>query len=381
MLPTVDFGALPPEINSTRMYSGPGSAPMLTAAASWSGLAAELTSTATDYEKVINTLRCEEWVGPSSAAMAESVAPYVAWLRATAARAEESASKARLAAAAYETAFAATVPPPQIAANRVRLASLVSANVLGINAAAIAAAEAEYGEMWAQDSAAMYSYAGTAATAATVTPHSPPPQTTSPNGAATQASAVTRAAATTVGATQSTLSRLMSEVPGVLRGLTTPLTDTPGPIERFLEWYAPFANFFYDTLGLPFFGAGIASFFASTAKTMGLIGPAAAAAPEAAAAATGAAQMASSGPVAAAAGNAGVIGKLSVPPTWAGASPAPTLTPATEFVSDVVEPADFAPAGNVVGGMPVAGSGRSGAGSGPRYGVRLTVMGRPPSAG
>jgi PPE family len=28
----MDFGALPPEINSTRMYSGPGSAPMLAAA-------------------------------------------------------------------------------------------------------------------------------------------------------------------------------------------------------------------------------------------------------------------------------------------------------------------------------------------------------------
>ena len=31
----MDFGALPPEINSGRMYSGPGSGPMLAAAAGW----------------------------------------------------------------------------------------------------------------------------------------------------------------------------------------------------------------------------------------------------------------------------------------------------------------------------------------------------------
>lgn len=379
----MDFGALPPEINSMRMYSGPGSASMLTAASSWSGLAAELNSATTAYEGVIDALRSEEWVGPSSAAMADSVAPYLAWLRATAAQAEQSASKARLAAAAYETAFAATVPPPLIAANRAQLTSLVNTNLLGLNTAAIAATEAHYGEMWAQDAVAMYSYAAASAAAATVTPYTPPPQTSSPSALATQAGAVAHAAASTAGATQSTLSRLLSEVPGVLRGLTSPMIDPFGPIEKFLEWYAPFANFFYDTLGLPFFGAGIASFFASTAKTMGMLP--AAAAPEAAAAvagATGATQVVSSGPVAAATGSAANIGgKMSVPPTWAGASPAATPMPDTQYVSDVVEPAEFAPAGNVVGGMPVGGSGRSAAGSGPRYGVRLTVMTRPPSAG
>jgi hypothetical protein len=33
----MDFGALPPEINSARMYSGAGSAPLLAAASAWSG--------------------------------------------------------------------------------------------------------------------------------------------------------------------------------------------------------------------------------------------------------------------------------------------------------------------------------------------------------
>ena len=34
----MDFAILPPEINSGRMYAGPGSGPMLAAAAAWDGL-------------------------------------------------------------------------------------------------------------------------------------------------------------------------------------------------------------------------------------------------------------------------------------------------------------------------------------------------------
>lgn len=35
----MDFGALPPEINSTRMYAGAGAAPLMAAGATWNGLA------------------------------------------------------------------------------------------------------------------------------------------------------------------------------------------------------------------------------------------------------------------------------------------------------------------------------------------------------
>lgn len=45
----LDFGALPPEINSGRMYAGPGSGPLLAAAAAWDALAAELYSAAASY--------------------------------------------------------------------------------------------------------------------------------------------------------------------------------------------------------------------------------------------------------------------------------------------------------------------------------------------
>lgn len=134
----MDFGVLPPEINSGRMYAGPGSGPMLAAAAAWDGLATELQSTAADYGSVISVLT-GVWSGQSSGTMAAAAAPYVAWMSATAALAREAAAQASAAAAAYEAAFAATVPPPVVAANRAELAVLAATNIFGQNTGAIAA--------------------------------------------------------------------------------------------------------------------------------------------------------------------------------------------------------------------------------------------------
>ncbi|WP_157011560.1 PPE family protein, partial [Mycobacterium celatum] len=155
----MDFGALMPEINSARMYAGPGAGPLVAAAAAWDALAAELSTTASAYQSIIEGLVSGSWHGPTAASMAAAVAPYVSWMSASAAQAEQTANQARAAVAAYETAFAATVPPPVIAANRSLLASLIATNILGQNSAAIAATEFHYAEMWAQDAAAMYGYA------------------------------------------------------------------------------------------------------------------------------------------------------------------------------------------------------------------------------
>ncbi|HEU4360054.1 MAG TPA: PPE family protein, partial [Mycobacterium sp.] len=155
----MDYGALPPEINSGRMYAGAGSAPMMAAASAWRGLAAELTSAATSWDSVVAQLTGEEWLGSASASMTAAAAPYIGWMNATAGQAEQAASQATAAAAAFEAAHAATVPPPVIATNRTQLAALVATNILGQNTAAIAANEAHYGQMWAQDAAAMYGYA------------------------------------------------------------------------------------------------------------------------------------------------------------------------------------------------------------------------------
>ncbi len=145
------------DLNSGRMYTGPGPGSMLAAAAAWQSLAEELTSAASGYGSVVSTLTSGSWTGPSSISMAAAAAPYVTWLSATADHgAQQAATQATAAASAYESAFAATVPPPIIEANRSLLAALVATNVLGQNTPAIAATEALYGEMWAQDATAMY---------------------------------------------------------------------------------------------------------------------------------------------------------------------------------------------------------------------------------
>lgn len=137
---------------------------MLAAAAAWEGLAAELQSVASSYLAVVNGLTDGPWHGPSAAAMAAAALPQISWLNIAAGQASEVAAQAIAASSAYEAAFLATVPPPEIAANRALLATLMATNFLGQNTAAIAATEAQYLEMWAQDAAAMYSYS--AATAA-----------------------------------------------------------------------------------------------------------------------------------------------------------------------------------------------------------------------
>lgn len=225
----MDFGGLPPEVNSGRMYVGPGSGPMLAAAAVWDGLAAQLHSAAASYESVISNLT-GGWRGPSSAMMAAAAAPYAAWMSATATQAEQTANQARAAAVAYEAAFLATVPPPVIAANRAQLMALVATNFLGQNAPAIMATEAQYAEMWAQDAAAMYGYAGASATAAQMTPFIPPPQNTDPVGTSGQAAAVAQATGGSVATnTESALPQLMSAVPQSLQILATPTATAADP--------------------------------------------------------------------------------------------------------------------------------------------------------
>lgn len=229
----VDFGLLPPEINSARMYSGPGSAPLLVAATAWKGLATELRSTAQSHRSIIAELM-DQWHGPASASMAAAAAPYAGWLSTTAAQAEQAFAQATAAVTAYEAAFAATVPPPVIAANRAQLMALVATNVLGQNTAAIAATEAHYAEMWAQDAAVMYCYAADSAAASVVTPFMPPPPTTNP---AAQADAVAPAAGTSTAAgPQAALSQLQSAVPTALQALAVPGSSAWSPTSGLLDW-------------------------------------------------------------------------------------------------------------------------------------------------
>ena len=404
----VDYGAFPPEFNSARIYSGPGSGSFVAAASAWSALAAELNSAALSYDNVITALNSEEWLGTASAAMAQAAQPYVAWLTTTAAQAEEAATQARSAATAYETALASSVPPPLIAANRTQVTQLQSTNVLGQNTPLIAQLEAQYGEYWAQDAGAMYSYAGQSATATKHTPFQKAPEVTNQSGEADQANAVTNATAnSTATNTSKTLQSLAQPAATTTTNATTQATTTTDPLSEIwflltgqttfptnlgtlVNGYTPFAGLFYNTEGLPYFSIGMGNNFVQIAKSLGVIGGAAPAAAKALPGLGGLGGMLGGGaaaahPVAALGNAASVGGKLSVPVAWSGggaaAAPA-TLGRAIPVSSISAAPEAAGGPGNLLGGMPLAGTGAAGHGvAGPKYGFRPTVMARPPFAG
>jgi PPE-repeat protein len=251
----MDFGSYPPEVNSVRMYTGPGPAPMLTAAQAWDNLAAELHSVANSYQSVVSNLTAGSWLGPASTSMAAAAASYVSWLNATAAQVEQTAGQAKSAAAAYQAAYTSTVPPAMVAANRSQLMTLIATNVFGRNTQAIAANEAQYSQMWAQDAAAMYGYAASSSAATQLSPFNPPQQNTNPGGSAGQSAAVGQATGTAAGNAQNAVSSIQqafSAVPGALSAAATapaasdPLGTISDLISIFLDLPANIATFVAD---------------------------------------------------------------------------------------------------------------------------------------
>ena len=393
----MDFAVLPPEINSGRMYAGPGSGSMMAAAVAWDGLAAELRSAASSYSSVISGLTAG-WQGPSSAAMAAAAAPYAAWISGTAAQAEQTAAQARAAATAYETAFAAMVPPPVIAANRGQLAWLVATNLFGQNTPAIAATEAQYADMWAQDAAAMYGYAGSAAVATQLTPFTDPPQTTNPAGAAGQTPAVTHALGTSAGTnTQSGLTQLMSAVPHALQSAATPApTSSPSSITTI----AGATESIGGIITGPGQGAVIVTILTSLAQyaqylsgVLDAAGPAGASSAGLAALSTGlgsgmpalgSAGFGAAGSAASAGmGSGGVVGALSVPPSWAAATPMVRLAAAVlHGTNAAAAPAvTVESAGSAFGQLALASAAGSALGAGVPRAISPTAIrgGRPTS--
>ena len=416
----LDFGVLPPEINSGRMYTGPGSPPMLAAAAAWDELAAELGTAASGYSSTITELTSSPWVGPSSASMVGAVVPYVGWLSALATVAEQAANQARAAVAAYEAAFAMTVPPAVVLSNRVLLMSLIATNFFGQNSAPIAATEIHYAEMWAQDATAMYGYTAASATASDLNAITSPPSTTNSSGTADQSAAVAQADATQAGATsQGTVSQLASTGTASQSVQQFSLASSLGanPSASQLSWPAwlptPTNNWLglnptdykvvlhdllqiYNFYGVPYFAWGIGQQLATAPP----IPPAAAGAASFVAPQFGHLGITSHGGVSASAGGAGRVGRLSVPADWR--LPRPEDNPATIEEVDDASPQGFAstrpgnltfpgggantapttlPSNTMLGGIPERAGGRQSAGYLHKYGWRYSVVARPPSGG
>jgi PPE-repeat protein len=412
----MDFGIYPPEINSGRMYAGAGSGPMIAAAEAWQGLAAELHSAANSYQSVVSGLTAGSWSGPSSASMAAAAASYSTWLTAAATQAEETAAQAKSAVAAYQSAFTSTVPPTMVAANRSRLTTLVATNLFGRNTQAIAANEAQYGEMWAQDAAAMYGYAASSASATTLTPFTPPQQNTNPSGSAGQAAAVSEATGTSAGNVQSTVSSIQqafSAVPNALTSAATPaqstsLSDVLGLLSDVeaisLDAPASLAELGADApLTIAAFYPDVASLYVGehtdqvvsdyVGKPSWLDLGAPWAPPVEAATTTNL-----GAPVSAGLGEANTVGALSVPPTWTIATPAvrptsytlpmlpeTTVTAAGQPVqagsgSTLSEMALAGMAGRAMAGTVGTGAGRGG-GKGAKGAQVAARAGAPPATG
>ncbi|GBE67224.1 PPE family protein [Mycobacterium sp. MFM001] len=395
----MDYGAFPPEFNSARMYAGAGAGPLLAAASAWDGLAAELSSAASAYSSVISGLVGGSWLGPGSVSMAAAAAPYAAWMSTTAVQAEQTANQARAAAGAYEAAFAMTVPPPVIAANRSLLASLVATNVLGQNTPAIAATEAHYAEMWAQDAAAMYGYAGASAAATKVTPFTAPQQNTNPAGLAAQSAAVAQSTGASAGTgVQSALSQMVTTTPTTLQALAAPAAAPalpfglgPGDITNAASNLLSSSMTPMSLAGITQVGADIAVMHAASMGGLGIDGMGEIAPgivpvmPGAGVAAITPLGVGGGGAVTAGIGRGTLVGALSVPQSWASAAPA--TTPATASLVSSWTAAPQAAAEEMSGmpgmpGMPMVGSTGRGFGfAAPRYGFRPTVMAHPPAAG
>lgn len=417
----LDFALLPPEVNSALIYSGPGSGSMADAAVAWQGLASELHATAMSYRSLLSGVVTGPWSGPAAAAMAAAAAPHLEWLSSTAEHVEQVGSQAAVAVAAYEMAFAGIVPPAAVAANQATLAMLVATNIFGQNTPAIAAVEAAYAEMWAQDAAVMYQYAGAAAAATALTPFVAPQPVTAQNGSVAEAAAAAQVAGGALAGDMQVLQQLIAQLPSALQGLSgAALVPSLDQILRTLglvgwKWTANGDGLVLSgALGAIVSGlTGSATVDASTmANTyIRLVSPIRltttamkdvdglfhSLVPAAAKAADGAAHAVEALPAAlpgvslsglqsglGGIGKAAQIGGLSVPNAWATATPALGRVATVPLSSVAATAAAADPSQHVFGGMPSAGTparGFAAAAAAPRYGFHPTVMARPPAAG
>lgn len=191
----MEFTALPPEVTSALIHSGPGAESLIEASGAWQRLGTSLEESAGINAATLSSL-ADAWHGPSAAAMTQAVEPYLNWLRTAAQQCQQMAVAVQDAIAAFNSARSSVVPVASVSANRTRLTQLLSTNRFGINLPAIAETEDEYLDMWANNSAGMSRYQAASAQATTLPQFASPPQIANSAGVAAQASAAPAASAT-----------------------------------------------------------------------------------------------------------------------------------------------------------------------------------------